>query len=394
MARKKAEAVLNGSFFKVPKDILASGIFKSCHQMIVYVCLKYFADENGECFPTIKQLVKLSKVGTSKVKYTLKELAQLGIIKIIHRTRPNGRSDSNLYVINDSPEVWGAESKPGKERPFILVYRDFLQDDQLDSCYQKLVYICLGKFTNNEQQCFPSLKRIAELAKICVSKVKTTINELREKGLIEKKNRFAGDGSKISNLYTLLYNIKIKSNIGKDKIRDGGIDSYKFGQKKALDSTPTKATNQALCPQNYNYTITNPENCQVKSSEKYSMDFIHEHYGYEAMVIDHPDQIEKINAAMFVIYDTLNTKQPTVRVGGDDKPSQVVVSQFLKLDMWSIMYAIEQFNNQNAQEIKYPKSYMRSILYNLATGGYELGIQNQMAYNRAHWDGDPGLVLE
>lgn len=89
------------------------------------------------------------------------------------------------------------------QRPFIMVYQDFLESDLLDDYYQKLVYIYLKKFADSNNQCFPSIKKISSLTKIGTTKVKQTLAELEEKGVISKANRNRSDGGKTSNLYTL-----------------------------------------------------------------------------------------------------------------------------------------------------------------------------------------------
>ena len=62
------------------------------------------------------------------------------------------------------------------QRPFIMVYQDFLESDLLDNHYQKLVYVYLKKFADSKNQCFPSVKTLSKLTKISVNKVKLTLS--------------------------------------------------------------------------------------------------------------------------------------------------------------------------------------------------------------------------
>lgn len=89
------------------------------------------------------------------------------------------------------------------KRPFIIVYQDFLESELLDNHYQKLVYIYLKKFADSKNQCSPSIKKLSELTKISISKIKSTLAELENKGIITKENRTRPDGGNSSNLYTL-----------------------------------------------------------------------------------------------------------------------------------------------------------------------------------------------
>lgn len=389
MARKKAEAFIKQRpFIMVYLDFLTSDILENCYQKIIYIYLKLFANANGECFPSIKRLAYLTKISINKVKSTLNELIQIGLVKKEHRTRPDGGTDSNLYTIHDSSETWGIEGRPDGKRPFIKVYKDFLENNQLDNCYQKLVYICLGKFADEKQECFPSIKKLAELAGIGISKVKSTLNELKQKGMIDKKNRRRRDGGKNSNLYTLIYNLKGKLNIGNSKKVNDSMDDYEAVNEKELDSALAKKQRQALNPKIIdNYTIPNPQVCQ--EAEKYTLEKIYEIFHYDNIINDNPDYKDDIDAVMDVLYDTLNTTSPTITIIGECKPTNVVIGKLMKLDEWSIMYAINQFKKQDDQRIKNPKAYMRTVLYNAASGGFNLDLSNQVAYDMAHWHENP-----
>lgn len=390
MAQKKAKAIIDQRpFIMVYQDFLESDVLKSCYQKIMYIYLKLFADSEGKCFPSVKRLARLTRISINKVKSTLKELIQMGLVSKEHRVRSDGGTDSNLYTIDDSSETWGAEKRPDGKRPFVKVYRDFLENDQLDSCQQRLIYIYLGKFANAKQECFPSVKKLASLANIGISKVKSTLNELKEKGMIDKKNRWRKNGGKNSNLYTLLYNFKKKLKLNKcDSIEvNKDMDDHRVVKEKRLESASyAKEQNQALNSMDIDYyTKPNPQDCQ--GVERYSLKFIQEYFHYDNIVIDNPMYKDDIDSVMDVIYDTLNTTKPMIMVNGDQKLSRIVASSFMKLDEWSIIYAIQKFETQT-DHIRNPKAYMRSILYNLATGGFNLGLKNDVKHNEAHWDDD------
>lgn len=384
MANKKAEAVINQRpFVMIYQDFLESDILESCYQKIIYIYLKLFADANGKCFPSIKRLARLTKISINKVKSTLSELIHMGLVSKEHRIRPDGGTDSNLYTINDTAETWGAKKRSDGKRPYIKVYKDFLYNNRLDSCQQKLIYIYLGKFANINQQCFPSVKKLSQMANICISKVKSTINELKEKGMINKENRWRKDGGKNSNLYTLLYNIKGKLNIGGSKEIDNVINHDSVNEKEP-DPKPAKAKDQALIKNHIdNYTKPDPEDCQ----DKYTLEKINDYFDYDSMIARNPLYKTDIDSVMDILHDVLNTTKPTITVNGENRPRGVVVGALMKLDGEAILYAIEQFGKQSgSQRIKNPKAYMLTILYNAATGGFNLDLKNQVEYDKRHWD--------
>lgn len=98
------------------------------------------------------------------------------------------------------------------QRPFSLVYHDFLKSIQaniLDDHYQVLIYIYLKMFADSENQCCPSIKTLSKLTKIGITKIKATLAELEEKGIITKENRIRPDNGKDNNLYILYDNIEM-----------------------------------------------------------------------------------------------------------------------------------------------------------------------------------------
>ena len=212
-------------FIKVDSGFLESGILKDCYQKVVYIYLKALADADGRCSPSLKTLSRLIKISTNKVKTTINELVQLGLVEKEHRITADGGTDSNLYTIYDLSGIGGTGGHPNGEKGFFKVYQDFFESGQLDSCYQKLIYICLGKFADEKEECSPSVRELSQLTKIGTSKVKSTLRELEQKGMIGKKKIKIDNVNR--NLYILLYNIR-SLGIIYNKKTDCDMDTHKL----------------------------------------------------------------------------------------------------------------------------------------------------------------------
>ncbi len=147
------------------------------------------------------------------------------------------------------------------QRPFSVVYHDFLKSIQngvLDNPYQVTVFIYLKMFADSNNQCYPSIKTLASLTNISVSKIKSTLSELEHKGIIYKKNRTRPDGGKSSNLYTL-NDYKSTWSTESDKKEEPSVSKeqkqeqeaiellvsmgYTVSKKKELGSLPTCKSN-------------------------------------------------------------------------------------------------------------------------------------------------------
>lgn len=284
------------------------------------------------------------------------------------------------------------------QRPFIMVYQDFLESDLLDNHYQKLVYVYLKKFADSKNQCFPSVKTLSKLTKISVNKVKLTLAELEQKGVISKENRTRPDGGKSSNLYTL-YDFKELWNAGSSEEVAAVVDEYEdkklislleakgytvIKEKEPDKTEPTKVTVEPSTKLNQfdivNTTI-NSEKCQ--ELERYTIDQIRQIFDYDILVNDKPLWQKDIDSVFSILHTALNTTKETIRVGGEDKPTMIVIGKLMKLDYSEIMYCIEKYSEQT-ERIKNPTAYMLTLLYN-AKEQMNLDISNQVQHDMYNW---------
>ena len=112
--------------------------------------------------------------------------------------------------------------------------------------------------------------------------------------------------------------------------------------------------------------------------EKYSMEFIEQHYELEPKYVS-ASQEKSINTVKDVLYDVLNTQKTVLRVMGEDKPASVVKTRLLKLDRMDIDYAIDQYQKQ-VTKVHNHKAYMLTVLYQAISQG-ELDISNRVMYD-------------
>ena len=68
----------------------------------------------------------------------------------------------------------------------------------------KAVYMYLRDRANEDGMCWPGINRIASDLEMSRSTVKRALEDLIQKGYIEKELRYRGNGSYSSNLYTIL----------------------------------------------------------------------------------------------------------------------------------------------------------------------------------------------
>ncbi len=65
----------------------------------VYCCLLCHSSTDNSCFPSRRLLSKECSMDKKTVDTALENLSTLGLVKIVHRYRENGRRTSNLYYV-------------------------------------------------------------------------------------------------------------------------------------------------------------------------------------------------------------------------------------------------------------------------------------------------------
>lgn len=285
------------------------------------------------------------------------------------------------------------------QRKFTLVYNDFLESDLLNY-YEKMVFITLKKFADNEtMRAFPSLKTIHSITGISLSQVRRSIEHMEELGVLSVEHRTDKDRGHQSNLYTL-YDYAEIWNVGSsendvaavaDEISEAKLVAelkargYTVIKEKEPDKTePTKVTVEPSTKLNQfdivNTTI-NSEKCQ--ELERYTIDQIRQIFDYDILVNDKPLWQKDIDSVFSILHTALNTTKETIRVGGEDKPTMIVIGKLMKLDYSEIMYCIEKYNEQT-ERIKNPTAYMLTLLYN-AKEQMNLDISNQVQHDMYNW---------
>lgn len=116
-----------------------------------------------------------------------------------------------------------------------------------------------------------------------------------------------------------------------------------------------------------------------EATERYSMEFLQERLHYEDMLMQEKSDHRMIDTFFHYLYSAVNTKKSTLRVNGEDKPREVVVSVLLKLEYFDFLYAIEQYKN-NTTKVRNHGAYIITLLYN-AKAQHEADISNQVQHD-------------
>lgn len=208
---------------------------------------------------------------------------------------------------------------------FITVNRDTLFSL---NCTERSVYAVLISFCDGLGKCFPSLKKIAEKAKISVSTVQRVIKRLVAKGLITKMARKREDGGNTSNVYT----------VNEKKQKKLTSVAPEANQVKHINNCTTKDS-----------IVYNTENVnsKIKKSEK----------------INFTEIFSAINANSLVEIDA-GTKAYVEFALSAVKQSDIgALENIKKLNICEIKYAIEKYEGIK-DSVQNKRRYLLSMLLN------------------------------
>lgn len=284
------------------------------------------------------------------------------------------------------------------ERLFVKVYRDFLNAGLL-SGKEQIIFIHLKQYINfaNDNgtvqgEVYPTLATLAKNVKMTEKTVRTVLQELQRKGVIEIKQQ----GLNKPNIYKINDSVEMWSagSIEKLKTAVDAIEEkqmiealkakgYRVTKEKELTSEPTKVTDASTQLNQFSVINTTTNSVKSQDLERYTIDQIKQLFEYDIMIQDYPLQRQDIESVMSILHTAMNTTKAAIRIAGEDKPSMAVIGKLMKLDKESIMYAIEKYHEQT-ERIKNPTSYMLTILYN-APEQFNLDIQNQVSHDMANW---------
>ena len=181
------------------------------------------------------------------------------------------------------------------------------------------------------------------------------LNELEEFGLIERRKQGQGKPDRIYvKNFILVWNSYLK------KYENHTPESMKIIPQEVCESYPNN--------NNKNNNKINDNNPILSEDKDTDEREIYREILYDQMDIDslydkYPLQGETIDTVINLMLDTICTKRKYIRIAGDDKPSQVVKSQFCKLNSSHMEYILECLN-QNPTDVRNIKQYMLATIYN------------------------------
>ena len=137
--------------------------------------------------------------------------------------------------------------------------------------------------------------------------------------------------------------------------------------------------------------LSDPEDDVSSEDGSDGKDVIGEYYAYrdyfeqecclEDIRRENPYHTDMVDEILEILTDTCCSRRPVIRIGGEDKPAQIVKSKFMKLDGEHIRYVLACFL-ENTTKVRNIKQYLLAALYNapMTIGSYYTALVNHDMY--------------
>ena len=207
------------------------------------------------------------------------------------------------------------------------------------------------------------------------NKATRLLRELEEFGLIERKRR--GQGKPC-----LVYMKNFSAESSKERVKNRDNDDS-CGSKIACQD-PVKSRGIKKKENKTEMNNTNP--ILSDESEKMKNRELLEEYFSRSLEIElllrlYPDDEDTIYQIVDLLVDTCDSKRKLIRIAGDDKPAEVVLSRLKKLNADHIRFVLDCLA-ANTSPIRNMKQYLLAALFNAPTT-IQLYYQNKVNHDLA-----------
>lgn len=222
-----------------------------------------------------------------------------------------------------------------------------------------------------------TIKSVKKSLRCANTKACGLLRELDEFGLIERKKQGLGKP-------TIIY-VKDFTRFRKAELLDSEKQNSVILHTGTLDNRKSE-TNKT----EKNNTESNKTNPILSGADK-DMDertsyrnYLNSQLDMKIMYERYPYDRETLDAIMDLMLDVVCSKRRTIRIAGDDKPVNVVKSQFLKINSMHLEYVMDCMK-KNPAKVRNIKQYLLAAIYNAPLtmqSYYQAWVNNDMAEGR------------
>ena len=212
---------------------------------------------------------------------------------------------------------------------------------------------------------------------LCCADNKATklLRELENFGLIERKRRGLGKPS-------LVYVKNFSSDLSNERVQNR--ENHESGSPKNACQDPPKSRCNKNKKSKTERNNTNPilsDELEKMKNRKLLEEYFSCSLEIELLLRLYPDDEDTIYQIVDLLVDTCDSKRKLIRIAGDDKPAEVVLSRLKKLNADHICFVLDCLA-ANTSPIRNMKQYLLAALFNAPTT-IQLYYQNKVNHDLA-----------
>ena len=212
---------------------------------------------------------------------------------------------------------------------------------------------------------------------LCCADNKATklLRELENFGLIERKRRGLGKPS-------LVYVKNFSSDLSNERVQNR--ENHESGSPKNACQDPPKSRCNKNKKSKTERNNTNPilsDELEKMKNRKLLEEYFSRSLEIELLLRLYPDDEDTIYQIVDLLVDTCDSKRKLIRIAGDDKPAEVVLSRLKTLNADHIRFVLDCLA-ANTSPIRNMKQYLLAALFNAPTT-IQLYYQNKVNHDLA-----------
>ena len=232
-----------------------------------------------------------------------------------------------------------------------------------------------------------TMKGLARICKGGIDSISGGIRELEAHGYLVRARVRNENGHLGSIEYTILERPKEPAQTPAP-IREKPIRENPIQVKPMLDA-PIQENPAQLNTKEQKKEITKNVSNPIRTADEREQyrDLIRENIEYDILAKNNPADRIRLDELVELMLDTVCSKRSSIRIAGDEFPTEVVKSRFLKLEAQHIQYVLDSLKD-NPPHIHNIKKYLLAALYNapLTIENYYAAQINHDLYGRNRGD--------
>ena len=232
-----------------------------------------------------------------------------------------------------------------------------------------------------------TMKGLARICKDGIDSISGGIRELEAHGYLVRARVRNENGQLGSIEYTILEQPKEPAQTPAP-IREKPIRENPIQVKPMLDA-PIQENPAQLNTKEQKKEITKNVSNPIRTADEREQyrDLIRENIEYDILAKNNPADRIRLDELVELMLDTVCSKRSSIRIAGDEFPTEVVKSRFLKLEAQHIQYVLDSLKD-NPPHIHNIKKYLLAALYNapLTIENYYAAQINHDLYGRNRGD--------